>query len=98
MRKICAKPPLICFAICASWTPSTAFLSLRSAFQRPVLALRSMTDFAGPLPLMRETRLNETFEKRMRLVRLALKLGVILAGEKVRMVAQLNQFGERSIG
>src|SRR5438067_10533749 len=62
-----------------------------------VSAPRSTIDFAGPLSLMRETRLDETFEKRMRLVRLALKLGVILAGEKVRMVAQLNQLRERSV-
>jgi hypothetical protein len=39
---------------------------------------------------MRKTRLNESFEKRMRFVRLALKLRMILAGEEVRVIAQFN--------
>jgi hypothetical protein len=40
--------------------------------------------------LVRETGLNESLEKRVRFVWLALKLRVILAGEKVWMVAELN--------
>ena len=47
---------------------------------------------------MRQAGLDEALEERMRLVRLALKFGVILAGEKVRMIAQLDQFSERAIG
>ena len=37
-------------------------------------------------------------EQRMRLVRFALEFRVILAGEKIRMIAQLDQFREGSIG
>jgi hypothetical protein len=46
---------------------------------------------------MRKTRLNKSSEKRMRLVRLALEFGVILARQKIRVIAQLDQFGERAI-
>ncbi len=38
------------------------------------------------LALVREARLDEAFEKRMRLVRLALEFRVILAGEEVRVI------------
>jgi len=47
---------------------------------------------------MRKTRLNESFEKRVRFVGLALKLRMILASEKIRMAAQLDQLRERTIG
>jgi len=42
---------------------------------------------------VRETGFNKSFEERMRLVRLALKLGVILAADEIGMIAKLNQFG-----
>ena len=40
--------------------------------------------------LMRQAGLNESLKKRMRPVRFALEFGVILAGEKIRVIAQLN--------
>ena len=40
--------------------------------------------------LMRQAGLNEGLEKRVRLVRLALKFGVVLAGEEIRVIAQLD--------
>ena len=42
------------------------------------------------LALVREGGLNEPFEERVRLIRLALKLGMILAGQEVGMIAQLD--------
>jgi hypothetical protein len=33
----------------------------------------------------------------MRFVRFALEFGVILAANKIRVIAQLNQFGERAV-
>ncbi len=47
---------------------------------------------------MRQTGLNKASEKRMRLVRFALEFRMILAGQKVRMIPQLNQLGERAVG
>jgi hypothetical protein len=41
--------------------------------------------------------LNKSFEERVRFVWFALKLGVILAADKVRVIAQLDQFGERAV-
>jgi len=42
---------------------------------------------------VRKTGFDEAFEERMRFVRLALKLGVILAADEKGMIAKLNQFG-----
>jgi hypothetical protein len=39
---------------------------------------------------MGKARLNESFEEWMWFVRLALKLGMILAGEEVRVIPQFN--------
>jgi hypothetical protein len=47
--------------------------------------------------LSRQTCLDESFEQRVRLVRFALKFGMILAADKIRMIAQLDQFSERVI-
>jgi hypothetical protein len=47
---------------------------------------------------IRKTSLNESLEKRMRFVRLALKLRMILTGQEVRVIAQLNQFRKRAVG
>ena len=47
---------------------------------------------------MGKTRLNKSFKKRMRFVRLALKLRMILAGEEVRVIPQFNQLRERTVG
>jgi len=44
-----------------------------------------------------EAGLNKSFEKGMWFVRFALKLGMILAGDEIRMVAQLDQLRERAI-
>ena len=44
----------------------------------------------GRLSLVREAGLNEAFEQGMRLVRSALELRMILAGEKVRVIAQFD--------
>jgi hypothetical protein len=41
--------------------------------------------------------LNKSFEQRMGFVWFALKLGVILAANKIRMIAKLDQFRERAI-
>jgi hypothetical protein len=48
--------------------------------------------------LIGEARLDESVEKRVRLVRLALKFGMILTGEEIRMIAQFDQFGELAVG
>ena len=42
------------------------------------------------LALVRQSGLNEPFEERVRLIRFALKLGMILAGQEVGMIAQLD--------
>jgi len=47
---------------------------------------------------MDKTRLNESFEERVRLIWFALEFGMILAAEKVRVVAQLDQFREGAVG
>jgi hypothetical protein len=47
---------------------------------------------------MRKTGLNKSLEKRMWLVWLALKLGMILASEEIGMIAQLDQFRQCTIG
>jgi len=41
---------------------------------------------------------DKSFEKRMRLVRFALKFGVILTTNKVGVIAQLDQFSECAVG
>ena len=43
-----------------------------------------------PSALIREARLNKSFKQRMRLVRFALEFGVILAADKVGMIAKLD--------
>src|SRR6478672_2865618 len=53
---------------------------------------------ASDLALMRQCRLDKPFEQRVRLVRFALKFGVILASQKIGVISQLNQLGERAIG
>ena len=50
------------------------------------------------LALMRQCSLNKAFEQRVRLVRFALKFGVILASQKIGVISQLNQLGERAVG
>jgi hypothetical protein len=40
--------------------------------------------------LSRQTFLNKSFEERMRLVWFALKFGVILAADEIRMIAELD--------
>ena len=49
------------------------------------------------LPFMRQAGFDEAFEKRVRLVWLALKFRVILAGEKIGVIAQLDQLRERAV-
>jgi hypothetical protein len=46
---------------------------------------------------MTKTSSNESLEQRMRLIWFALKFGVILAAQEVRVVAKLDQFGEVAI-
>jgi hypothetical protein len=46
---------------------------------------------------MIETRLNESFEERMRFVRLALEFGMILATNKIGMITKLDQLCKRSV-
>jgi hypothetical protein len=41
--------------------------------------------------------MNESFEKRMRFVRLALEFRVILAANKIGMVTKLDQLGQCSV-
>jgi hypothetical protein len=48
--------------------------------------------------LIRKSGCNKSFEERMRLVWFALKFGVILAANKVGVITQLDQFGERAVG
>jgi len=42
--------------------------------------------------------LNKSFEERVRFVWFALELGVILAANKIGLIAQLDQFCERAVG
>jgi hypothetical protein len=42
--------------------------------------------------------MDESFEKWMRFVRLALEFRVILAPNKIGVIAKLNQLGQRSVG
>jgi len=41
--------------------------------------------------------MNKSFKERVRFVWLALEFGVILAANKIRVIAQLDQFGEGAI-
>jgi hypothetical protein len=41
--------------------------------------------------------LNKSFEERVRFVWLALEFGMILTANKIRVIAQLDQFGEGAI-
>ena len=50
------------------------------------------------LTLVREAGANKSAEQRVRLVRLALEFRMILTGEEKRVVAQLDQFRERTVG
>src|SRR5439155_23689818 len=50
------------------------------------------------LALMRQCSLNKPFEQRVRLIWFALKFGVILASQKIGVISQLDQLGERAIG
>jgi len=67
------------------------------SFEKSFATLR-MTIQEWNLTLVCQCRLNKAFEERVRLIRFALKLGMILAGQEVGMIAQLDQFGERTIG
>src|SRR5438270_14066043 len=98
-NKICAKPLRIYFVICASSTRSMSILSLQNEFLIRNSGLRFWIGCSARLTfrIECETSFNESFEQRMRLVRLALKLGVILAADKIWMIAKLDQFGERSV-
>jgi hypothetical protein len=42
--------------------------------------------------------LNKSFEERVRFVWLALECGMVLAADEIRVIAQLDQFGEGAIG
>jgi hypothetical protein len=46
---------------------------------------------------MSKTRLNKSFEQRVRLVWFALEFGMILAANKVRVIAQLDQLGQGTV-
>jgi hypothetical protein len=50
------------------------------------------------LALMRQCSLDKPFEQRVRLIWFALKFGVILASQKIGVISQLDQLGERAIG
>jgi hypothetical protein len=50
------------------------------------------------LTLVSEAGANKSAEQRVRLVRLALEFRMILTGEEKRVVAQLDQFRERTVG
>src|SRR6267154_6859437 len=50
------------------------------------------------LALMCQCSLDKPFEQRVRPIWFALKFGVILASQKIGMISQLNQLGERAIG
>ena len=98
--RICARPPRI-ISLSARTGPTgprsdrcrkIAEEGLGAAIMDRLRARRLLE------PLMRQAGLNESLEERMRLVRFALKFGVILAGEEIRMIAQLDQFRERAVG
>src|SRR5437660_8403421 len=96
-NKICAKALRIYFVICASSTSSMSILSLQNEFLIRDSGLRFWIVYSARLTLRikRETSFNESFEQRMRLVRLTLKLGVILAADEIWVIAKLDQFGQR---
>src|SRR5437762_3469994 len=50
------------------------------------------------LALMCQCSLDKPFEQRVRLIWFALKFGVILASQKIGVISQLDQLGERAIG
>jgi hypothetical protein len=47
--------------------------------------------------LSREACLNKSFEERVRFVWFALEFGMILAANKIRVIAELDQFSEGAI-
>src|SRR4029453_15353784 len=96
--KTCAKPPQIYFAPSGSSTIWISTLSLQNEFLRRDSGGRfSVAWRAARTTLIIETSLNESFEKRMRFVRLALKFRVILATNKIGMITKIDQLGQRSV-
>src|SRR5260370_26243079 len=89
----------MCFGICARSTRSMSILSLQNEFLGRDSGLRFWIGCGARLTvrIKRETGLNETFEKRMRFVRFALKFRVVLATDEIRMIAKFNQFGQRTV-
>ena len=49
------------------------------------------------LTFVRKAGFDEALEKRVRLVRFALEFGMILAREKIRVIAQLDQLGQGAV-
>src|SRR5580700_2150824 len=96
--EICAKPLQICFAPYGSSTIWISTLSLQNEFLFRDSGRRfSIAWSARRTTLIIETRLNESFEKRMRFVRLALEFRVILATHKIGMITKLDQLGQRPV-
>src|SRR5205807_4215465 len=99
-NKTCARPQQICFAICASSMRSVSILSLRNEFPLWGSVPRFLigSSVRRTTSLSRQACLNKSFEERVRFVWFALEFGMILAADEIRVIAQLNQFGERAIG
>ena len=73
-----------------------SILSLQNEFLLRDSGLRFWIGCSARLTLRikRQARLNEAFEERMRLVRLALKFRVILAADEIRMITELDELGQ----
>src|SRR5206468_4754759 len=95
-----AKQPLISSATCANSINPVSILSLRNEFPLGGSVLRFLigSSVRRTTSLSREACLNKYFEERVRFVWFALEFGMVLAADEIRVIAQLNQFGERAIG
>src|SRR5262249_26700079 len=98
-EKTFAKRLRTCFDICASSMPSVSTLSLRNEFPLGGSARRFLIGSSGrrTASLPRQRCLNKSFKQWVRLIWFGLKFRVILATDKIRMISQLDQFGEGAI-
>src|SRR5260370_1319751 len=88
-----------CFDICANSMHLVSILSLRNEFPLRDWAQRFLIGLSvrRTATLSPQRCLNKSFKQWMRLIWFALELRVILATDKIRMIAQLDQFSERAI-
>ena len=76
--------------VLADGLPACRFQNSRQRCLRAETGWKPVFRANGFLTLMRQTSLNESLEERVGLVRFALEFWVILTGEKIGVIAQLD--------